>query len=86
MYAFFHIVFNLILLFGIILLTIYITKASNNNFNKHCQSGLRRKIKNNDIYDEKVNDVFKKMFTESSILKDYQKYDETNKNIKLYGI
>jgi hypothetical protein len=84
MNALLHTISILILLTGIILLTIYITKAYNNGFHKVQQLGLRTKPINNDIYNEKVNDIFKTMFTESSILKDYQSFNENDKNIKLY--
>ena len=67
------------------MITIYITKVNNNGYVKYKQNGLR--IKNNDendIYNEKSSDVFKKMFAESSILQDYQTFNINDKTNKLY--
>jgi len=75
----------LLLSTGIIMITIYITKVNNNGYVKYKQNGLR--IKNNDendIYNEKSSDVFKKMFAESSILQDYQTFNINDKTNKLY--
>ena len=70
---------------GIIMLTIYITKASNNNYIKEKQYGLRTKQSNqelNNIYDEKASETFKKMFLNSSIIQDYQSFDDKEINKK----
>jgi hypothetical protein len=48
------------------------------------QNGLRIKNNENDIYNEKSSDVFKKMFSESSILQDYQTFNINDKTNKLY--
>ena len=67
------------------MITIYITKVNNNGYTMYKQNGLR--IKNNDendIYNEKSSDVFKKMFAESSILQDYQTFNINDKTNKLY--
>ena len=67
------------------MITIYITKANNNGYTKIKQNGLRIKNNNeNDIYDEKSSEIFKKMFTESSIIQDYQTFNINDKTNKLY--
>jgi hypothetical protein len=69
---------------GIIMITIYITKVNNNGYTMYKQNGLRIKNNENDIYNEKSSDVFKKMFSESSILQDYQTFNINDKTNKLY--
>ena len=83
------ILYNLAILIlgtGIIMITIYITKVNNNGYTMYKQNGLR--VKNNenenDIYNEKSSDIFKKMFSESSILQDYQTFNINDKTNKLY--
>ncbi len=78
-----HILYNfsiIILGLGIILMTIYITKASNNNFmteeqillNK--QAGLRRRSNEIDIYNYRISKEYSKMFTQPSVLLGYQDF------------
>ena len=79
-----HILYNfaiIILGFGIILMTIYITKASNNNFmtqdqlllNK--QAGIRRRSNDIDIYGYRISKEYNKMFSQPSVLLGYQDFN-----------
>ena len=88
-----HILYNIslvILATGIILITIYITKASNNGYltydkqilNK--QLGLREIKSNKTIYDYKVNKEYKKMFSQPSVWMGYQDFDPMEKTDKIY--
>ena len=88
-----HILHNIsliILAIGIILLTVYITKASSNGYvsyekhllNKH--SGLKRIQPEQNIYDYRVSKEYKKMFSQPSIWMGYQDYDPDEKTDKIY--
>lgn len=74
----------LILGTGIIMITIYITKVNNNGYIYPAQNGLRIKNNENDIYNDKPSDVFKSMFSQSSIIQDYQEFNINDKTDKLY--
>jgi hypothetical protein len=83
----------IILLIGIILLTIYITKITMLNSsekeiykesNKEYVKGLRRKINAPDIYDLRPNETFRKMFNEPAIIQKYQDFDVNEESNKLY--
>jgi len=69
----------IILIIGIILLTIYITKVSNNHYAKTYDYAKRKYYLYDDIYSYKISDVVKNMFVESEILQNYK-----NINNKIY--
>jgi hypothetical protein len=88
-----HILYNIslvILVIGIILMTVYITKASNNSYltydkqilNK--QAGLKKTRSDNSIYDYKVNKEYQKMFSQPSIWMGYQDFDPKERMDKIY--
>jgi hypothetical protein len=84
-----HNISILILGTGIIMIVIYITKVNNNSYVLPKQNGLI--IKNsaenenvNDIYNEKTSDIFKSMFSQSSLIQDYQTLNINDKTDKLY--
>lgn len=87
-----HILYNislLILVVGIILMTVYITKASNNGFQTSDKQILNKRLKLTDkpyqsIYDYKVNKEYQKMFSQPSIWMGYQDYDPKEKSQKIY--
>jgi hypothetical protein len=87
-----HILYNislLILVVGIILITVYITKASNNGFQTLDKQILNKRLKLTDkpyqsIYDYKVNKEYQKMFSQPSIWMGYQDYDPKEKSQKIY--
>ena len=88
-----HILHNIsliILAVGIILLTVYITKASSNgyvSYDKYLlnkQSGLKRIQPEQNIYDYRVSKEYKKMFSQPSIWMGYQDYDPNEKTDKIY--
>lgn len=74
-----HILYNIsiiILFFGIILMVIYITKATHIPPLK--PTGIRRKY-NNDIYDDNPSQIFKPMFNQPSTWSGYESVVEENK-------
>lgn len=74
-----HILYNIsiiILFFGIILMVIYITKATHIAPLK--PTGIRRKY-NNDIYDDNPSQIFKPMFNQPSTWSGYESVVEENK-------
>lgn len=90
-----HILYNIsliILFLGIILLTIYITKASSNNYltlEKQLlikENNIRRNnsIKNVNIYDYRPSDSFKKMFAQPSVWMSYQDFDPKDETEKIF--
>jgi len=87
-----HILYNIslvILVIGIILMTVYITKASNNNYLTYHKQLLnnRGKTKNKQyqsIYDYKVNKEYQKMFSQPSIWMGYQDFDAKDKPQKIF--
>ena len=87
-----HIIYNIsiiILTVGIIMMVVYVTKASNNNFLTSEQMLMRRKAMHpsesgGTIYDYKVAKEYKKMFSEPSVLFGYQTLDPENMPQKLY--
>lgn len=88
-----HILHNIslvILALGIILITIYITKASTNgyiSYDKYLlnkQSGLRKIHPEENIYDYKVSKAYKKMFSQPSVWMGYQDFDPEEKTDKIY--
>lgn len=68
-----------IFMIGIILLTVYITKVSNNHYAKTYDYAKRKYYLYDDIYSYKISDVVKTMFVESEILQNYK-----NINNKVY--
>jgi hypothetical protein len=88
-----HILHNIslvILATGIILMTIYITKASNNGYMSYekslinLQSGLRRRETPDNIYDYRVSKAYKKMFSQPSVWAGYQDFDPEEKTDKIF--
>jgi len=87
-----HILYNislLILIVGIILITVYITKASKNGYLTYNQRILNKKLKLIDkpyqsIYDYKVNKEYQKMFSQPSIWMGYQDFDAKDKPQKIF--
>jgi hypothetical protein len=87
-----HILYNisLIILFaGIIMMTIYITKASGINYMTNEQKllmkqNLRRKEPVQNIYDYRVSKAYEKMFSQPSIWLEYQDFDPEYQTEKLY--
>lgn len=81
---------SLIILFaGIIMMTVYITKASSFNYMTNEQKllmiqNLRRKKPVQNIYDYRVSQEYKKMFTQPSIWLGYQYFDPKHQPKKLY--
>lgn len=87
-----HILHNIsliILFLGIIVMTVYITKASSNGFLTfeqqliEKQNRLRRRNPIS-IYDYRVSKEYKKMFSQPSIWLGYQDFDEEDTAQKLY--
>ena len=76
-----HILHNIsmiLLFFGIILMTVYFTKASNNGFEtteKKNLQNVRRRETYQSIYDYRVTDDYEKMFIQPSMWLGYQDYD-----------
>ncbi len=87
-----HIVHNIsliILTIGIIMMVVYVTKASNNNFLTSEQVLMQRNSMKptelgQTVYDYKVSKEYKKMFSEPSVLFGYQTLDPENMPQKLY--
>jgi hypothetical protein len=87
-----HILHNisLIILFvGIIMMTIYITKATSYNYmtferKQQMTEQLRRKQPVREIYDYKISKEYEKMFSQPSIWFGYQDFDPEYKTEKLY--
>ena len=86
-----HILYNisiLILGFGIILMTVYITKATNkqfknnqNNQNRQYQTGI---AETGDIYDSRPSKTYSKMFSQPSLWLGYQEFDSNENTEKIY--
>jgi hypothetical protein len=87
-----HILHNISLIilgFGLILLVVYITKASSNGFQttdviNMQNNNLRQRPSGDTIYDYKVSKEYKKMFVEPSIWQGYQTFDPNNIPQKIY--
>jgi len=87
-----HIIYNislLILVIGIILMTIYITKASNNgylNYYKNKLNQYRNKLirRSQTIYDYSINKEYQKMFSQPSLWMGYQTFDQKDKIGKIF--
>jgi hypothetical protein len=91
-----HILHNIsiiILSLGIILITVYITKASSNGFkttdiilmDHHEKERMRRRnIPNESIYDYRPSKVYNKMFTDHSVWHGYSDFDENEVKKKMY--
>lgn len=73
-----HILHNIsviILAFGIILMTMYVTKATYVPTQKNI-TGVRRRYKN-DIYDDNPSKVFKSLFNQPSTWQGYQSLEDS---------
>lgn len=83
-----HILYNisiLILGFGIILMTVYITKATNKQFKNEQHKQTRTDIiETGDIYDSRPSKTYAKMFSQPSLWLDYQAFDPNDKTDKIY--
>jgi hypothetical protein len=91
-----YILYNIALIFicwGIILMTIYITKASTNSFKTTNQILLEKQeyLKNNSlqpdneiIYDLKPSNIYNKMFSNSSVWFGYSDFNEKDITDKIY--
>jgi len=87
-----HILYNIsliILVIGIILMTVYITKASNNGYLTYHKQLLNNRGKTinkqyQSIYDYKVNKEYQKMFSQPSIWMGYQDFDAKDKSQKIF--
>jgi hypothetical protein len=86
-----HVIHNvsvIILTAGIIMMIVYITKASSNNFLTTEQMIMSKdRTPNNieeSIYDYRVSKEYKKMFIEPSVLFGYASFDENENPDKLY--
>ena len=74
-----HIIHNIsviILTIGIIMMVVYVTKASNNNFLTSEQELMRRRAmkpteSDGTVYDYKVSKAYKKMFSERKTITKY---------------
>jgi hypothetical protein len=82
---------SIILLFsGIIFLSIYLTKATSNNYQTtneillQQQNRYNKPINNDTIYDIKPSKVYKKMFLNPSIGFGYNEFDEKDVTDKIY--
>jgi hypothetical protein len=88
-----HILYNisiLILGFGIILMTVYITKATTKNnqiinlnglSNRRHQSGI---TETGEIYDSRPSKTYSKMFSQPSLWLGYQEFDANENTEKIY--
>lgn len=91
-----HILYNfslIILFLGIILLTVYITKASSNGFkttdiilmeNQEIERKRRGMNYNETIYDSRPSKIFDKMFLRPSVWTGYDDFDENEIKDKIY--
>ena len=88
-----HNISVLVLGLGIILLTVYITKATSNGFKTTDiilmeQQELERRRRglqpDENIYDARPSKVFKKMFAEPSVWTGYSDFDEKDVKKKIY--
>jgi hypothetical protein len=86
-----HILYNIslvILFIGIILMTVYITKASNNGYmtyHKQLKNKEKAIVKPYEtIYDYNVNKEFQKMFSQPSIWMGYQDYHSKEQSQKIF--
>lgn len=87
-----HILHNISLIilgFGLILLVVYITKASSNGFQTtdviNMQNNMLRQRHNDiNIFDYKVSKEYKKMFSEPSIWQGYQSFDPADIPQKIF--
>lgn len=81
---------SLIIFFiGIILMVVYITKASNNGYLTYQErqmikdSYLKRLNYKQNIYNYRISDDYKKMFTDQSAWFGYQTFDPVADNINI---
>jgi hypothetical protein len=79
----------LILFSGIIMMTVYITRATTNNFMTSEQKllmnqNLRRKEPVANIYDYRVSEAYEKMFSQPSIWLGYQDFDPEYQTEKIF--
>ena len=87
-----HILYNLslmVLCIGIILMTVYVTRATTNNYQtaeqKLSTQPIDKPINNADIYTQRFSTVFKKMFSQPSLWQGYQDYGaDANITQKIY--
>ncbi len=91
-----HILYNMALIIlccGIILITIYITKASTNSFKTTNQVLLEKQeyLKNNSlqignetIYDLRPSNIYSKMFSNPSVWFGYNEFNEKDVTDKIY--
>jgi hypothetical protein len=80
----------IILLIGIILITVYVTRATSSRFKTKEQqladinNGLRRKKYVENIYDIRPSKTFRDMFVEPPIWLGYKKFDPSDVTDKVY--
>ena len=84
-----HNVSLIILIFGIIMVTIYITRATKSPYMTRDEmmiKQLKNKYysKNTSIYDARPNKIFRRMFTQPSIWQGYQKFDPKESMTKIF--
>ena len=87
-----HILYNISLIIlssGIIMMTIYITRAMSSNFLTYdkmllSKQNLRRKEPVREIYDYKISKEYEKMFLQPSIWSNYQDFNPDDLIDKLY--
>lgn len=88
-----HNISLILLSVGIILLTVYITKASSNGFKtsdvilmeqQELEKRRRGLTNEENIYDYRPSKIYKKMFSEPSVWLGYSDFDETEIKNKIY--
>ena len=84
-----HILHNIALIIlctGIIFMTVYVTKASNNNFRTYQEekmlkdSKLKRLYPKQNIYNYNVSDSYKNMFKDQTAWLGYQTFNPANQD------
>ena len=93
MHTILHNISLILLCAGIIFMTVYVTKASNNNYHSYMDqemlknSKLKRLYPKQNIYNYSVSDSYKDMFKQQTAWLGYQTFnpaDEKFKNPKIY--
>jgi hypothetical protein len=80
----------IILLLGIILITVYVTRATTSNYKTVYQKladenkGLRRKKYVENIFDLRPSKTFSSMFNEPSVWQGYKSFDPSDVTDKIY--
>ena len=85
-----HLIYNIsviIIIIGTILVTVYVTRATSNSYINQPKrlgmenEGLRHKY---DIYENKINTTYKKLFNDPEIWSSYKSFDTSDQTDKIY--